>query len=89
MARHAGECRIDHHLGLMLAFTHSRVVEYGHVGLRDADSCFEYIPKFPLRIGCRQLGVRVDLLRQFPVAGLDQHVSHVEKETLEVMRRDP
>ena len=41
-----------------------------------------------MRIVRRQFGRLVYLLRGLPIAGFHQHIAHVEKEALEIVRRD-
>jgi len=64
-------------------------IEQRDVALRLLDTIVEHSLVLPARILFREPCVCVDLLRALPVAPLDHHVAHIQKETFEVMRSNP
>ena len=63
--------------------------EPSDVGFRHANAVVEHRRKCPGAVFRHEFRVGVHRLRRVPVAGLNQHVAHVEEKALEIVGRDP
>ena len=83
----AGKSALDHDRPRF--FAGLRITETRYVGVSLCDAILENPLIRPLLICARQFGIGVNQASNTEVSLLHQHVTHIQKEALKVVRRDP